>query len=222
MKSKVIYKLISTLTLVLPLPIYLILSATIFNIKPDYTIQNVEIANLSVFSKDDEYFIVSDNKDAIFYGTMAYDVDLDTYVLVIEEDDIIKVGRDFYSYDLEKGELIDIKKFELEKQQSYKIPLSVIISLGAVLIVVLVIQKKMDVYKKYPRTATFVALLTGTIVLYIMNTIVGNILNVFMIATTSWGAYCLEYMIYTGTAKSKTDAKKENDIIGALKKALEE
>lgn len=222
MKSKVIYKLISTLTLILPLPIYLILSATIFNIKADYVIQNVEIADLSVFTKDDEYFITSNNKDAIYYGTMSYDNDLDSYVLVIEDGDIIKVGKGYYSYSIEKAELIDVRKFEIEKQQSYKIPLSVFISLGAVLIVILVIQKKMDVYKKYPRTATFVALLTGTIVLFIMNTIVSSILNVFLIATTSWGAYCLEYIVYSSSVKTKTDAKKENDIIGALKKALEE
>lgn len=221
MKSKLIYKLITILTLALPLPIYLIVSAVIFNIQADYIIHNAEIDDLSVFSKNDEYFITTDNKDVSFSGTMVYDNDLDTYVMVIETKDIIKVGKGYYSYDVENG-LVDIRKIEKQQQQSYKIPLSVFISLGAILIVVLIIQKKMNWHKTYPRIATLIALLFGTIILFILNTVVSSILNVFLVATVSWAMYCLEYTVYSQIEKTKTNEKQEGDIIKALKNAIKE
>ena len=127
-----------------------------------------------------------------------------------------KVENNYYNNDL-----TDIKKLEIQKETSYKLPLAFFISLMGVGIVALIISGKMQLYKKYPRISTLIGLLTGTIILYVMNIIVSNIFNVFLIATVSWAVYCLEYMIKEGIINKDIAEKEENDLIETLKKGVE-
>ncbi len=221
-KSKLIYKLVTGITLFVPLPLYLFLTATLFSITPDYIIYT-EIDNVEVIEyvreKNVTYFITTTN-NASMHGLVEY-ID-GRYGIVIDSKDIIKIGSNYYSYILheEKMQLVDIKQFEIQKQQSYKIPISFFISLFGVLLVFLIIQNKMQWYKKRPRLAAFVALLTGTVVLYILNTVISNILGVFLIATASWGLYCLEYLFNKGFIEDKQKDEVKNDILQALEAAL--
>ena len=212
-KGKLIYKIITTITLLVPLPIYLILSATLFNIVPDYTIDNVTIEEVNVIEYEDYNFLYVENTDAIYNGTVVQDNGL--YGFYMDEDDILQVENNYYNNDL-----TDIKKLEIQKETSYKLPLAFFISLMGVGIVALIISGKMQLYKKYPRISTLIGLLTGTIILYVMNIIVSNIFNVFLIATVSWAVYCLEYMIKEGIINKDIAEKEENDLIETLKKAL--
>lgn len=219
-KGNLIYKIVSGLTLALPLPIYLFLSATLFNIVPDVTIYTT-IENVEVIELEETYFItVLDN--AAMNGHVEY-VD-GKYGITIEESTIIKIDKQYYSY-VEKDEvrqLVDIKKFEMQKEQSYKIPMAFFISLFGVLIVAMIISGKMNWQKKHPRIAVMIALLTGTVVLFIIDTIVGGLLNVFIVATASWAIYCMEYMIVQGKINQQDAEKKESDILTALKAALKD
>ena len=209
-KKKLIYKIISAITILVPLPLYLFLMATLFNITPDYIIYT-EIENVEVLEhKGENYFLTTKNIDG-------------KYGIIIDEEDIIKIGGNYYSYVTNEEnvrELTDIKKFEVKKQQSYKIPLSFFISLFAVLVVVLIIQGKMQWHKKHPRLAALVALLTGTVILFILNSIIGNILGVFVVATASWAVYCLEYSVYQNTLDEKDKANKESEILRALREMI--
>lgn len=208
-KGRLIYKIITTITLLVPLPVYLFLSATIFNIAPDYKIDNVTIEEVYVVDN----FVYTDNTEAIYNGVVVYQDG--NYGFVMDEDDILQVENSYYNY-----ELADIKRLEIQKQTSYKLPLAFFISLVGVGIVVLVISGKMQLYKKYPRISTLVSLTTGTVILYVMSTIVTNIFNVFLVATVSWALYCLEYLV-KNNAINKADADKtENDLVSTLREAI--
>lgn len=220
-KSKLIYKLITGATLFVPLPLYLFLMATLFNIVPDYIVfTDLEQVQVIEYTVDDEisYFLTTlDN--ATLNGTV--DFKDGRYGIYIDSDDIIKIDKKYYSYVLNKEtetkELMDIKKFELQKEQSYKIPLAFFINVFGILVVVLIVQKKMQWHKKYPRLAVFVTLLTGTIILFVLNSIIGNILGVFLVATASWAVYCLEYMVHQQTLDESEKNKKESEIASMLR-----
>lgn len=227
-KGNVIYKVITAITLFVPLPVYLFLMATLFNIKPDYiiytTIDNVEVIEYienENTDKEEHLYFLTTKDNATMDGVVEFRDG--RYGIFIEEEDIIKIDKNYYSYALKDDtrQLIDIKKFELKKQQSYKIPISFFISLFGVLVVVLIINGKMQWYNKHPRLAALIALLTGTIVLLILNAIISNILGVFIVATASWAVYCLEYLVYKGMVDERCKEDKENEIIRALKGLLD-
>lgn len=222
-KGNLIYKIIVSITLFIPIPMYLFLSATLFGITPNYTI-NAKIDTISVFHVGDEYFITTSDKTATIDGLIAYNEVYDVYGIYIDSDDIIKIEKNYYSYVHNKNndtyELVDIKKFEVQKQTSYKIPLSFFISLGGVLIAVLIIQGKMQWHKKYKRLATLISLLSFTVIMLVINTIVSNLLNIFLVATTSWAIYCIEYLVVKGKIDKKKAEKQESDLLGTLRGLL--
>lgn len=222
MKASKLYKIITTLTLLVPVPVYMFILATIYNIHPDYQIK-AEFDTISVHEIEDEYFITTTDLNAVIDGVVVYTQDYG-YGIYITEKDIIKINKDYYSYIyVEKEEinkLVDIKKFEIQKKESYNIPLVIFISLAGIGIGASIIFKKMQFHKEKPRLAAFVALLTGTIFLYIINTIVANLLGVFIMMTLSWGAYCIEYLVYQGKIDKEKGDRAESDLIRALKEGL--
>jgi len=211
-KNKLIYKIITIITLAVPLPLYLFLSATLFNIDADVTFKNVDSEDLIV----NETYIYTNNEDALYEGVFAFEDD--EYVFYYDNEDIIKVDDGFFS--VREGELVDIKALEVQKELGYKLPMAFFISLTGVGIVFLVVSGKMQWYKKYPRISTLVALLTGTVVLLIIDTIVSNLLGVFMIASISWALYCLEYWVNNNFITEEEGKKAESDLVSSLKKAL--
>ena len=219
--KKLIYKITTAITLLVPLPLYLFLMATLFNINPDYIIYT-EIENVEVLELEDSSFFITTTNNSKMDGVVEFNNG--KYGIIITEEDIIKIDKNYYSYVVNEEkvrELVDIKKFEIQKQQSYKLPISFFISLFAVLIVLGIIQGKMQWHKKHPRVAVLVALLTGTVILFILNSIIGGILGVFATTTASWAVYCLEYLFYQNTLDEKDKANKESEILRALKGLME-
>lgn len=222
--KKTLYKIITVITLAVPLPIYLFLSATIFNIVPDYTFKNATIDEVLTETVDDYTFIYTNDTSAVLNGSVTY---YDGhYGFYIDGETIIKADDGIFSYALdEKSQTYsfqDIKLLEKQTQTSYKLPIAFFISAVGAGIVFLVVSKKMEWYKKFPRIATLVGLATGTGILFLMNVIIGNIMNVFLVATISWAVYCLEYSIQNNLI-SETKAKKtESDLLQALKEAINE
>jgi len=78
----------------------------------------------------------------------------------------------------------------------------------------------MDIYKDYPRISTLVALVTGTLVLLVIDTIVSNLFGVFLIASISWALYCLEYWVNENFISEEESKKVESDLVKSLKDAL--
>jgi hypothetical protein len=192
------------------------LSATLFNIDEDIRVDNVTSEELIITTIEDGYFAYTDNEDVIFSGVVTR---LDgLYGFYVDEDTIIRLDDGYYIY--EDNELVDIKATELQREQSYKIPMAFVISAIGVAIVVLVVMNKMQWYKKYPRLSALVALATGTLILWVIDVLVSNLLFVFLIATISWGAYCIEYLIDKGLIDEETGKKAESETIKALKEAL--
>ncbi len=220
-KSQNIWRIAKILTLGIPLPIFLFLSATLFSITPNYTI-NAQFDTVDVVLYDEAYFIYSNDINASYDGLVRYNDEIGYYGIVITPDDIIKIDKEYYSYVERDGvyQLTDIKRFELQKEQSYKIPLSFMISLGGVLIVGLIVQGKMQWHKSHPKGAVLLALLTGTVVLYVVDLIVSNVLGVFMVATVSWALYLMEDMITNNLMTKEQAEQTESDILRALKEAL--
>lgn len=205
----------------IPLPIYLILSATLFNITPTHKVTGASIDDLNLVVTEDEYFIYTDNQEAILSGIVAYNDG--KYGFYIDETSIVQVGFKYYGMVLQENQyvLTDIKTLEIQRQQQYKLPLSFIISIMSVMIVILVIQGKMQWHKSHPRLATFLALFTGYIVLSVIASIVGDIRNVFLVATISWGMYCIEYLYFIGKITSKQSAKMQSTIMSELEGRLQ-
>lgn len=212
-------KIVKLLTLVIPLPVYLFLMATLFSITADYII-TADIDTVHVTAYEELYFIYTDDLNASMTGMVIYNDG--KYGMLIDETDIIKIDRDYYSYRLNEDgirELVDIKKFALQQEQSVRIPLTVFIAIFGIVVVVLIVTKKLKWHEDHPKGAVFVALFTATVILYILNTIIGGILGVFTVATMSWGLYLLEDMIEQGKLTAKQGEKVESDILRLLKEA---
>jgi hypothetical protein len=219
MSKQAIFKLVKILTLAIPLPVFLFLSATLFSIQADYII-NANISTVEVIEYNEGYFIYSTDQTASISGLVIYNDGL--YGIEITSDDIIKIEKGYYSYLEVDGvyELRDVRRLELQKEQSYKIPLSFFISLIGVLIIVLIVQNKLKWHKDHPKGAVMIALITGTVILYVIQLIVSSVLGVFVVATASWGLYLIEDLVEKN-AMTKTQAEKtESEILNALKNAL--
>ena len=221
-KGRLIYKLITSATIILPTSIYLILSATLFAVTPDVTVY-AEIDDISIFTLGKgEYMLYSENTAVSYSGVVIYNDSIQRHGVVVDTDDIVRVGRDYYSFRDVNGVVgfHEITRREIRTTESYRVPLAVVISIVGGLIAFLIVQGKMNWHKDHPRAAAFVALLTATVILFIISVIVNNMLNVFIIATVSWGAYCLEYMAKENMITQQEADKADNDITTALKKAL--
>ncbi len=220
-KSQAIWRIVKLLTLAIPLPVFLFLSATLFSINADYTI-NTDFNLVEVVEYEEGYFIYANDLEASYDGLVEYHVGLDKYGIRITHEDIIKIDKTYYSYVERDGvyQLTDIKRFEVQKEQSYKLPLTFFISLIGVLVVTLIVQNKMQWHKSHPKGAVLIALITGTVILYVIDVIVSSVLGVFLIATVSWGMYLLEDMIYQGLISQEEKEKTESDVVRALKEAL--
>jgi len=209
-------KIFKILSVILPLPVYLFLSATLFSIEPTHIIQNAEFDEISLYTFEDEYFIYTDNQEAILGGVVTYNPVLGKYGFEIDKDSIVRVGYKFYG--LEDDNLIDIKQFEIEKRQSYAFPLSFFITLASVLIVVLITQRKMQWHKKYPLLAVNLALLTGYVILLIIDTMVGDIKNVFLIAWISSSIYGISQLLENNIISSRQSSQLQSAILEDLVK----
>jgi hypothetical protein len=78
----------------------------------------------------------------------------------------------------------------------------------------------MNWHKEHPKGAVMIALITGTVILYVIQLIVSSVLGVFVVATASWGAYLLEDMLQQGQITNEKQEKHESDIIRALRQAV--
>ena len=220
-KSNTLYKILVIITLALPVPIYLFLNAALFKMVPDYTI-NSKIETIEVISVDDKWFVYSIDQNASYDGLVVYYPLDDRYGIYINDKNIIKIDGNFFTYSKNESsglfEWKDVKKIEIQKTLSYKLPISFLISLIGVCIIAAIIVGKMKVFNKYPRLSALGALLTGTIILAAINLIIDSLLGVFFVATISWAIYCIEHYVHTG----KINKSEAEDKISKLERALRE
>lgn len=204
----------------------MVLVATVFQIKAD-AIVGGKTEQVEVLQDEDIFFAHALAEEVTFNGVVVKHNG--EFALKFDTDDIIKFKDGYFQFklahqakqtDVPTDKWVDVKMFEMQKQQGYKIPLAIIFSGLGALIVGLVISNKMQWHKKKPRLATFLALLTGTLVLLILNTMIGSILGVFAVATASFGLYCIEYLIQSGKIQESDATKAKNELLTSLEETI--
>lgn len=210
------WKILKVLTLILPTSVFLFLNAILFNITPD-VIVNEDISVLKVEAYEDNYVLYGDAETTIDGYTILYN---GVVAAVIDNDDVIKIGFRYYSYvEGEDGFALTELKL-IEKQQSYKIPITFFISVLGAMIVILVAMKKMQVLKDHPMEATLISLWVLAISFVIINTIVTSLTSVFVVGAASFTVYYIEDKMQHGFITKVDAEKKQSDIVTALKEAL--
>lgn len=215
MKKKLLYRAVEWVTLVLPLSVYLLVMAFVFNIKADVYV-NGELAQVEVVRHFENNYIVALDDEVTFRGQVEKVGD--TYGLYINDTMIVKFKDGYFTY---SDEWQNVKDKEIKAQASAKIPFSTAVSIFAIVIVGLVVFNKMQFQKKYPRVATFLALFFGTLILLGIHLIIGEILYVFVIATISWLAYMIEHAIFENNLTQEQGKKATSELTNVLSNVLD-
>lgn len=201
------YKALVFITLLLPISSYFIWSAFTGQVY-DSEIHNATV--IEVVAQDDYYIVFSDEASYTGY-TVPYN---DSYALYIEADDIVKVDRDYFTvYNGQWKNLNDIPP-TTENNGKVFVSIASVIALG---IAGLIIGGKMDLLKSHPRISALVSLSIITAILYGLNSIIADMLIVFLIVTGSWFAYCIEYAVSQGKINAKEADKLRAEILARTK-----
>lgn len=214
-------KILKILTLILPITSFIIIS-TITGQTYDAEIFKAEESSVINFEAyEGDYIVYSEN--ASYNGYLVpYNGE---YGILLEEDEIVKVDRQYYTPYFNKEtqayELINIKDIPptVQKTNAWTVSIASLVAIG---IVALIIGNKMDVLKKHPRASILVSLVVLTLIFWGLNSIITDMLNVFIIATASWIGYCIEYLIEKGKISQKEGEKAQSNLLSALKEALNE
>jgi len=208
-------KIIQIATLILPLSVYLFLSATLFGVKPDLTIKETPVEHINVtMIRDDEYFLYG-TLDTVYIGGVVSNRN-GVIGALIDSDDVIKVGFKYYSYNEVDGVYGLYEQNVVNVEKGYKLPLAAMIVLVGIFVVALIYLKKLNHLKENPKLALLVTLWSLAISFYVLNEIVSNFANVFMIAAISWTAFLLEEKAFAD--KEKTN--KVNSLLNDLEKRI--
>jgi len=234
-KKKLLFKIIGAMTLALPISITLVVSAIWSKPTPDYVITFNDALAVDLETINEKVVITEhDDKNkalAIDFDEFTfYNIDFTYYDKIIDGKYIVKNKSyiRFLSDDFDNVlEIIDGDPFlKLDKvshiniQTGNKLSLSLIVSVIATLVVVGIISGKMKLHRKYPKSATFIALLSATIIIGVINAIIGSIFTVFVVATISWGAYCLEDAYFKSLQPVNEAQQKQNALIDELRRLL--
>jgi len=220
MKKKLFYKLATTITLMLPISLFLIISAiTGQTYDAELFVEESAVINFEVYN---EGYIVNSEQASYNGYIVPYN---EEYGVYIEEDDIVKVGNEYFTpYFNEDTQVYELTNFddipvEPQKNSRWFVSIASIVALG---IVGLIIGGKMDLLKKRPRLSALITLGVLTAILFGLNTIISDMLNVFIIATASWFGYCLEYAVHKGIITSDKADKSQSELLKGLKGLLNE
>lgn len=234
-KKKLLFKIIGAMTLALPISITLVVSAIWSKPTPDYVITFNDALAVDLETINERVVITEhdDKNKALviaFDEFTFYNIDFTYYDKIIDGKYIVKNKSyiRFLSDDFDNVlEIIDGDSFiKLDKvshiniQTGNKLSLSFIVSVIATLVVVGIISGKMKLHRKYPKSATFIALLSATILIGVINAIIGSIFTVFVVATISWGAYCLEDAYFKSLQPVNESQQQQNALIDELRRLL--
>jgi hypothetical protein len=234
-KKKLLFKIIGAMTLALPISITLVVSAIWSKPTPDYVITFNDALAVDLETINEKVVITEhdDKNKALviaFDEFTFYNIDFTYYDKIIDGKYIVKNKSyiRFLSDDFDNVlEIIDGDSFiKLDKvshiniQTGNKLSLSLIVSIIATLVVVGIISGKMQLHRKYPKSATFIALLSATIIIGVINAIIGSIFTVFVVATISWGAYCLEDAYFKSLQPVNESQQQQNALINELRRLL--
>lgn len=236
--KKLLYKIVSALTLALPVSITLVVSAIWSKPTPDLVVLFDSLEVVQKVEDLERHFVIEIRNENLYIDNSKGATNVSYLNIDFTPNEKAKTEFGIKSIEMKKTAYIRFITDDFDKvvekddklqavsniniQTGNKLSLAFMISVVATLIVVAIISGKMEFQKKYPKTAVFIALLTGTIILYVIDMIIGSMLTVFVISTISWGLYCIEnyYFYNTIEKKDKNNVSKESELIEALRKAL--
>ena len=94
--KKIIYKVLTIITLVAPVSIYLFLSATLFNIRVDHKVEIEKNAEVDVYINSDRIFVYKFDNKITFYGRTQYHPSVRYYGIFLFEGDTIQVNKEIF------------------------------------------------------------------------------------------------------------------------------
>lgn len=221
-----IQKLLGMITLILPLSVYLFVISAINNVEVDYHIKYKDETYEKYTLDDGSGVFIKDDFGNIDWvvGKLTYNKHFNAYGFLIKEEEVVRMNRDYFIVKKidDKLQLTAVVKSDEMVKKTKDMGLAFIVGLIGVGIIVLVVSGKMQWQKQYPIIATLIALIVGTVILLFINTIVGSLLNVFMIFTLSWGAFTIEYYVFKNKNKGVLKVSKQDREIETLQKEVDE
>lgn len=220
-KSKFIYGIVSALIFLLPFSVYLLIEALVHSVDYDYTVYG-ELADLTHLETDDGIFIYSTDKSVYYKGLVGFNDEIGEYGIEITSDDVVKIDKGYYQWDLENKELADVKIELIKKKQSYSVPIFVVFSAVGIVLAVLIISRKMQWHKKRPYEATIISLWVALGFLFGISFIVSNIFKSFLVITISFTGHYIWHLYSKGEIKKKEAVKKTSELQDTLTSILKE
>ncbi len=221
MKNKFIYSLVTALIFILPFSTYLLIEALVHSIDYDFTIYG-EVADLTHLETEDSIFIYSNDKSVYYKGLVLFNDEIGEYGIEVNDKDIIKIGKGYYLWDLEKKELADVKVKLIKEKQSYSIPAFLIFSAVGILLAVIIISRKMQWHKKRPYEATIIALWVTLGFLFGISFFISNVFKSMLVITISFTIHYIWHIYSKGELKKKEATKKVSELEDSLEKILKE
>lgn len=218
-KKHLIYKLVSLTTIIAPTLIFLLFHALYYSIPYDIRFYGlVDSQDLKIGMNEEYTYVYTEIEYAEIDGIVSLH---NGYIVsYLHETTTIRINNNFYNYNFETNEFVNINALELQKQQETKIPLWIIVSAVALGIGFLIIKGNMKRAMETPRLSAFVGLAIMTAITYFISLIATNMFNVFFVLTISWGIYCVEYIIYTKSNEEQVSQNKNNMLLNAMSEAL--
>ena len=211
MKSKLIYKLIVAVTFIVPISSFMLIQA-LNGQTYDYEIFTQDDAVIELLAYDDNFIVFSD--EASYNGYLVpYN---ESYALYIEEDNIVKVDKDYFTvFNGQWKNLNDIPPTE-EKSSFITISIASVVALG---IAGLIIGSKFDLLKSHPVASAVVSMTVITAIFMGIQSIIDDMTIVFQIVTAEVYLFAIETGIYNGILTSKQTEKAQADLLRLLKGA---
>jgi len=228
-RNKTIYRVITSITLILPMPVYLIISACILSITPDYVITNISGSATSLNDNftyelvgEEHRLNIKDDKTYTIEGDIRFDSG--TSYIVFDDSTIFQLTDGYHKIEMSEGTPIFVNHTNdlFSKQLKWTLPIGVIFSILAAVIVCLIIFKKMNLMRKRPRLSVMLSLGLATIILVILEMIISSMLGMFITATSMWAVYSIEYIVYHRKDLFKEKEKKNSETLQQLNEMLEE
>ena len=221
MKKKILFRTLSYSVLVLPMFIFLILSATIFNVKVKHFLVVNDESLVDVYEVEDgELFVTTSEKEVLFVGVISYREDYDSFGFYIGEGDVVKVNNKYFAgFVEESGEMV-LQKFSPyklnKKENGWKIPTTLIFSVVGLVFVGLIFSGKLKFSRRYMKASILISLGIGVGVSALINALVNQIYLVFLISFISFALYLIVEKIYYLTEKEEGKMKKKSETLKYL------
>lgn len=224
MKKKIIYNILVIITLFAPITTYLALSATILRVKVDFYIMVDDIDQMETLEKPEikTVFIYSENNNPTYVGGAEYIEEVDRYGIGLYTGSVLKVRNGYYKYvETENGfELKEFSPYQIKKEESWKMPLTLIFSFIGMGIVGLIFAGKLKFMRRYMKTSILISLMVGWLFSLFVGLLATQVAEVFLIFGISYAIYLIEHAVYYNLDKDAKKKKEKSDTLKRLEEIM--